>query len=298
MRIAITGSSGLIGTTLSRALAAAGHQVRRLVRGTPTDDSQRQWNPSDGVLDPADLAGLDAVVHLGGPGIGDRRWTGARKQLVRQQRIEATGLLAGAIAAADPVPPVLLSASAIGWYGDTGDREVDETSEPGTGFLADLCVDWEAAATPATEAGTRVTYLRSGLVLAGNGGMLGRIRPLFAAGLGGRLGSGEQYWSWISLADEIAAIVFLLTHDLAGPVNLTGPEPVTNAEFTKVLGQLLHRPTLAAVPGPALRLAVGEFAEEAILAGQRVLPHRLQEAGFEFRHHDVHDALQWALSAR
>lgn len=297
MRIAITGSSGLIGSTLVRTLSASGHDVRRLVRSRPTDGMQVQWAPGAGPLDPGVLAGLDAVINLAGPGLGDRRWTAQRKAELRAARIDATTTIATAIAAADPPPAVLLSASAIGWYGDTADREVDETAAPGSGFLADLAADWEAATEPATAAGTRVSHLRTGLVLAGGGGLLGRIRPLFRLGLGGKLGSGAQYWSWISLADEVAAITHLLAKDIPGPVNLTGPAPVTNAEFTRVLGGLVHRPTLASVPASALRAVLGDFADEGVLTGQRVMPAKLSQAGFDFRHKDVRSALAWALSS-
>ncbi|MEN3359001.1 MAG: uncharacterized protein V7637_2983 [Mycobacteriales bacterium] len=293
MKIAITGASGLIGSALGPALEGAGHTVVALVRRAPRA-GEVGWDPARRQLNPADLAGLDAVIHLAGAGIGDRRWSETYKRTLLDSRVDGTTTLSEAIAAAEPRPPVLLSASAVGWYGDTGDRAVDETAPGGSDFLGELCRRWEEATHPAAAAGVRVVHLRSGLICATKGGLLGRLLPLFRLGLGGKLGSGAQYWSWISLADEIGAIRYLLDSDVSGPVNLTGPEPVTNAEFTKALGRVLGRPTVAAVPRIALRIAVGEFADRGILAGQRVLPKVLESRGYPFQHQTVDAVLRWA----
>ncbi|TQS30850.1 TIGR01777 family oxidoreductase [Microbispora sp. KK1-11] len=296
MTTVVTGSSGLLGTALVRALRADGHEVRRLVRRAPAGPDERFWDPAGGVLDPGALEGADAVVHLAGAGIGDRRWSEAYKRELVESRVSGTRALAEALARADGGPRVLLSASAIGFYGDTGDRAVDESAPPGTGFLADLVRGWEAATAPAEEAGVRVTPLRTGLVLSGRGGALARMLPIFKMGAGAVLGSGRQYVSWISLPDWVDAVRFLLAHELAGPVNLTAPEPVTNAEYTAALAKALRRPTMP-LPAPrlALRLALGEFAEEALLAGQRVLPRRLLDAGHRFAHPTVGEALAAVL---
>jgi hypothetical protein len=295
MRIAITGSSGLIGTALRLRFAADRYQIVRIVR-REAGPGDVHWDPAAGELDPAALNEVDAVINLAGAGIGTHRWTAAYRRKIHDSRVAATTTLSRAIAAADNRPRVLLSASAVGWYGDTGDRITDEKGKPGSGFLADLCADWEAATEPARAAGTRVATLRSGLVLAPHGGMLGRLRPLFAFGAGGRMGTGRQYWPWISLLDELEAIRFLLDHDIAGPVNLTGPEPVSNAEFTKTLGAILHRPTLLTVPAFALRLALGGFADEGVLISQRIVPTVLTDAGFTHTHRTLEQALRWATS--
>ncbi len=301
MRIAVTGSSGLVGTELVRTLQADGHEVRRLVRRTPRTADEHRWDPAHRQLDDGVLADVDAVVNLAGVGIGDKRWTDAYKREVVDSRVDSTSTVSAALAqaaAADPDRPrVLLSASAVGYYGDGGDQVLDESSPAGTDFLADVCVQWEAATAPAEAAGLRVAHLRTGLVL-GRGGMMAKLRPLFQLGVGGKLGSGDQWWPWISLRDEVDAIRFLLTADVAGPVNLTGPEPVTNAAFTEALGRVLHRPTLLPVPGFALSAVLGEFAQLGVLAGQRALPRVLMEAGFTFTHGDVESALRWALDQR
>jgi uncharacterized protein len=295
MRIAITGSSGLIGTALRLRFAADRYQIVRIVRREAGPGDVR-WDPATGDLDPTALNDVDAVINLAGAGIGARRWTPAYQRKIHDSRTSATATLSRAIAAANNPPRVLLSASAVGWYGDTGDRPTDENGKQGSGFLADLCADWEAATEPAREVGTRVVTMRSGLVLAPHGGMLARLRPLFALGVGGRMGSGRQYWPWISLLDELEAIRFLLDHGLSGPVNLTGPEPVSNAEFTRTLGTILHRPTLLSVPSFALRAALGGFADEGVLISQRVVPTALIEAGFTHTHRTLEQALRWATS--
>jgi uncharacterized protein (TIGR01777 family) len=298
MKVAVTGSSGLIGSHLVPALRADGHDVLRLVRRTPRTADEHRWDPQHRRIDPALLADVDAVVNLAGVGIGDRRWTAKYKQDVLSSRVDATRTVSEAMAtaaAADPARPrVLLSGSAVGWYGDTGDRVVDERAPAGRDFLSAVCSQWEEAAAPAADAGVRVALLRTGLVL-GPGGLLGRLAPLFRLGVGGRLGSGRQYWPWISLADEVDAIRFLLTAPMAGPVNLTAPTPVTNSEFTRALARVVHRPAALPVPGLALRLVVGEFAPVGILAGQRAVPARLQDAGFTWTHEDLDAALRTAL---
>lgn len=298
MTIIVTGSSGLLGSALVRALRAEGTRVVSLVRRAPQSPDESFWNPARGLLDPAVLRGAAAVVHLAGAGIGDRRWNDDVKREVVRSRVEGTRTLVRALTESASRPPALLSASAIGFYGDTGDREVDETSPPGEGFLArDVVVPWEAETVPAEEAGMRVARLRTGLVLSADGGMLPRILPIFKLGLGAPLGSGRQYWSWISIDDWVLAVQRVLEDpDISGPVNLTAPEPVTNAEFTRELGRAVHRPVMPlAVPGFVLRTAIGGFAEEGVLTGQRVLPRRLLEAGHTFRHMHLGDALAAVL---
>ena len=300
MKIAVTGSSGTVGSALVPALRADGHEVVRVVRRPPQQADEVRWDPAGHELDPALLADVDAVVHLAGVNVGSRRWTQRRREAIVGSRVDGTGTVADALAgaaAAAPRPRVLLSASAVGWYGDTGDREVDETAPPGGGFLAAVCRRWEASTAAAERAGMRVVHLRSGLVCAPKGGLLGPLLPLAKAGLAGPMGSGRQWWPWISLADEVGAIRHLLTRDdVSGPVNLTAPEPLTNRDFTRVLGRVLHRPTVLRVPGIALRLAVGEFAPEGILAGQRALPRVLQRTGYAFQHPTAEQALRWVTA--
>ncbi|MEV6780862.1 TIGR01777 family oxidoreductase [Streptomyces syringium] len=297
MRIAITGSTGLIGTALVRSLEADGHQVVRLVRRPPQREGEVTWDPKGGRVDTGGLAGCEAVVHLAGAGIGDHRWTAAYKRELHDSRVLGTATLAEAVAALPTPPRVLISGSAVGIYGDTGDRAVDESTPPGHGFLADLCQEWEAAAGPAVEAGVRTVFARTGLVVARGGGAWGRLFPLFELGLGGRLGSGRQYWSFIALRDHIAALRHLLdTPGLSGPVNLTAPAPVTNREVTAAMGRVLRRPTLFTVPTPALKLVLGEMSTD-VLASQRVLPRRLLDSGFDFAFPDIEGALRAALTA-
>jgi uncharacterized protein len=298
MRIAMTASTGLIGTALAGTLSADGVDVLRLVRREPTGPQELRWDParSDGGLDPAALSGLDAVVHLSGAPIAKGRWTAARKRELRGSRIGSTAALTRAIAAAPQPPPVLLVASAIGWYGDTGNRAVDESAPAGSGFLADLVRDWEAAAQPARDAGIRVVHLRSGVVLSRRGGMLRPLLPVFRLGLGARFGTGGQYLSWILLDDHIRASRFLLDGQLTGPVNLTAPEPATNAEFTVALAGQLHRPAVLRVPAPPLRAALGELAGE-LLGSCRVLPAKLAAAGFTFGQAQIGPAIAAALRA-
>ena len=310
MRIVIAGSSGLIGTALGSALRAD-HDVLRLVRRRPVATDERGWDPPAGHLDDGALDGADAVVNLCGVNVGDRRWSGAFKQQIRDSRIEPTDVLARAVA--ERGVRTLVNASAIGYYGDTGDTVVDESSPMGSdslhrpggsdslhrpggrAFLAEVCRDWEAATRPAKDAGARVVLLRTGVVLARSGGLMRRLLPVFRFGLGGRLGSGRQYLPWISLDDEVGAIRLLIENDAVhGPVNLTGPDPVTNAAFTRELSAVLGRPAPWVVPAFALRLAVGELAVEA-LTGQRAVPRVLQEHGYRFVHPTVRAALEAAV---
>lgn len=291
MRVIIAGSSGLIGTSLVSELRGAGHEVLRLVRRPPAGTDERQWNPPAGTIQDGALDGVDAVVNLCGAGIADKRWTEARKQMLRDSRNVPTEVLAAAVA--ERQIPTLINASAVGYYGDGGDTMLTESAANGDGFLGLLCREWEAATEPAAKAGARVLRLRTGLVLTKGGGLLGPLRPLFNFGLGGRLANGGQYWPWISLADELAAIRFCLEHDdISGPVNLTGPDPVTNREFTKEFANSLGRPAPWVIPGFALHLVFGtEMAREAMLAGQRALPRVLEGAGFTFRHATLRAAL-------
>ncbi|MGW7415962.1 TIGR01777 family oxidoreductase [Streptomyces sp. NPDC054863] len=297
MRIAITGSTGLIGTALVRSLRTDGHEVVRLVRRPARAGDEVTWDPKRSYVDTHGLVGCEAVVHLAGAGIGDHRWTDAYKRELRESRLLGTAAVAEAVASLDTPPRVFVSGSALGYYGETGDRAVDEEAPPGDGFLPSLCVEWEEAAAPAEEAGIRTVFPRTGLVVARGGGAWGRLFPIFRAGLGGRLGSGRQYWSFIALHDEVAALRHLIdTESLSGPVNLTAPEPVTNREVTAAMGRVLHRPTLFAVPEPALRIALGELAGD-VLGSQRVVPRRLLESGFAFAFPTVDDAIGAALRA-
>lgn len=292
MKVAITGASGLIGTALRASLRADGHAVVSLVRRPARSADEFEWDPRAGRLDPGCLADVDGIVHLAAASVSTRRWTERRKRKLLASRVDGTTTVARALAQADPRPRFLVSASAIGFYGDTGDQTVDETAPAGTGTLPELCIRWEAAAQPASDAGVRVTLARSGLVLSRRGGLMAPVLPLFWCGLGGRLGSGRQYWSWISLTDEVAALRMLMDSDLSGPVNLTSPTPVTNAEFTKTLGSAMGRPTVLPVPGFALTLVLGDFASEGCLAGPRAVPRVLNEAGFGFTHPTLRTALE------
>lgn len=295
--VAIAGSSGLIGSALTAALRAADHRVLRIVRRAPAHPDELHWNPENGELDPDTLNDVDAVVNLCGVNIGKRRWSGAFKQSLRDSRIAPTEVLAHAVAEAGV--QTLVNASAVGYYGNTKDRVVDETDRAGTGFLAQLCQDWEAATLPAQYGGARVVLARTGLVFSPAGGALGRLRPLFRAGLGARLGNGRQYMSWITLEDEVRALLFAIADpSLSGPVNMTGPAPVTNAEFTTSFGRAVNRPTPLMVPGFAVRTALGELADEGLLIGQRAIPSALERAGFEFHHNTIGEALSYATASR
>ncbi|MFD9357503.1 TIGR01777 family oxidoreductase [Streptomyces sp. NPDC060031] len=295
MRIAVTGSTGLIGHALAQNLRADGHEVVRLVRREPTAPDEAKWDPARGHVDPTALAGCEAVVHMAGAGVGDHRWTAAYKREIRDSRVNGTRAIADAVAAMPRPPAVFVSGSAIGYYGDTGDRAVDEDSPAGRGFLAEVCVEWEAAAAPARAAGVRTVFARTGLVVARQGGAWGQLFPVFRAGLGGRLGNGRQYWSHISLRDEIAALRHIIdTPSLEGPVNLTAPEPLTNRQVTAAMGRVLRRPAVIPVPALALKVALGQFAED-VLGSQRVRPARLLESGFVFRDPGIEDSIRAAL---
>ena len=295
--IAIAGSSGLIGSALTAALRAADHRVLRIVRRTPSNSDELHWNPENGEFDVDAISDVDAVVNLCGVNVGQRRWSGAFKQGLRDSRIAPTEVLAHAVAEAGVA--TLVNASAVGYYGNTKDRVVDENDRAGRGFLAQLCEDWEAATLPAQYSGARVVLARTGLVFAPGGGALGRLRPLFRTGLGARLGSGRQYMSWITLEDEVRALLFAISNTaLSGPVNMTGPAPVTNAEFTTAFGHAVNRPTPLMLPGFAVRVALGEFADEGVLIGQRAIPSALERAGFQFHHNTIGEALGYATAGR
>lgn len=290
MKIALTGASGLVGTALVTKLTTDGHQVIRLVRRGPAE-REEHWNPVSGI-EPNALQGVDAVVHLAGENIAEGRWTSEKKDRIRESRVRGTAAIARSLGAMNPPPPTLICASAIGYYGDRGDAELREDSEPGTGFLPDVCQAWEAAADPAREAGIRVVHVRFGVVLSGAGGALAKMLTPFKLGVGGRIGSGGQYMSWLSIDDATGIIQHALTTpDLAGPVNAVAPEPVTNTVFTKSLGRAVHRPTIFPMPAFVAKLAFGEMAEALLLASTRVLPERLEATGYEFRHRTIDDAL-------
>ena len=298
MQIAVTGSSGMIGSALCAALGDDGHDVVRVVRQSPAPPGTVHWDPEGDAIDAAGLEGLDAVVHLAGAGVGDHRWTDEYKREVHDSRSKGTDLLARTLAGLDRPPKVLLSASGIHYYGHRGDEVLtEESSGPGEGFLPGVVADWEAATEPASAAGIRTVMFRNGVVL-GRGGALGKMLPLFRLALGGRLGSGDQWMSWIALDDEIEAIVFLLEHDeIAGPVNFTAPNPVTNRDFTEALGRAVHRPAVVPVPRFGPRLLLGrELADEMLFFSIRALPARLEKAGFRFLRPDIDAGFKAALN--
>ena len=289
MRVAVTGSTGFLGSHLVADLTQDGHDVVRVRRpGT--------WDPEAGTIDAAAFEGVDAVVHLAGEGIAEKRWSDEQKRRILDSRTKGTTLLAETLAGLTTKPKVLLSGSAMGIYGDRGDEVLTETSAPGDGFLPDVCRAWEGAAQPAVDGGIRTAFLRTGLVLDPKGGALGKMLPLFKLGVGGRMGNGRQWWAWISIDDWVGAARFLLDHEVSGPVNLTGPEPVTNADFTKALAGVLHRPAALPVPafGPKLLLG-GELAENLLFTSLRVVPEVLEREGFAFQHRDVTSALRGVL---
>jgi uncharacterized protein (TIGR01777 family) len=298
MLIAIAGSSGLIGNALVDELRSHNAEVRRLVRRPTRGDDEVSWDPGRRSLDPAVLSGVDAVVNLAGANVGDKRLTTEYKRIIRDSRVDSTATLAEAAAAADTPPRVFVSASGSSFYGDTGDRVTDEQAPSGGGFLASVTRDWEAATAPAEKAGIRVVRMRTGLVCAPSGGLLAPLLPLFRLGVGGPLGSGRQYMPLVSLADQVAAIRFLISGDssaenVSGPVNVCSPAPVPNREFAKLLGRILHRPALIPVPKLAIRIVRGEIANE-IMDSQRVVPRALLAAGFAFSHPDAESILRWA----
>ncbi len=304
MNVLVTGSTGLIGTALTDRLVAGDHTVTRLARGaTVTGSASREvvWAPDRGQIDVAALerfGPFDGVVHLAGAGIGDRRWSAARKKVILDSRTESTRLLVDTMVRLSSPPPVLVSASAIGYYGVRGDEILTEESATGDGFLAEVCQAWEAAARPAADAGIRTVLLRTGIVLSPHGGAWGKQLPLFRLGLGGRMGGGNQYRSWITLEDEIGVVLHgLVDDDLHGPVNATSPEPATDAELAHAVGAVLHRPTVMVVPAAALRLVLGtEMAGQLVLGGQRVLPRALESRGFRFAHPSLDEAVRSVLA--
>jgi uncharacterized protein (TIGR01777 family) len=299
MKIAITGSQGLIGSALSPSLAEAGHQVVRVVRGTPAP-GEIGWDPGADEIDHSALDGIEAVIHLAGAGVGDHRWSDSYKHEILRSRTEGTATLVAALVGLPTPPRTLLSASAVGVYGVRGDEVLTERSDPGLGFLADVCAQWEAATAPAADAGIRVLRLRTGVVLSAAGGALRKQLLPFKLGLGARLGRGDHFLSWITRRDLVRAVHFLLGHeDIAGPVNLTSPGPESNATFTTALGRALHRPARLVVPRALLRLAVGnEMTAEFLLASQRVVPQYLVDSGFTFIDASLDGALRVALQDR
>ena len=296
MKIVISGASGLIGTQLVTTLKSSGHEVVQLVRRTAAA-GQIMWDPKSGKLDPASLEGCDAVIHLSGAGIGDKRWSDAYRKEILDSRTATTLLLANTIASLQRKPSVFLSGSAIGIYGARGDEQLTETSAHGTGFLADVCEQWEAAAKPAIDAGVRTVFLRTGIVLSPKGGALKKLLPLFRLGVGGKFGNGKQWQSWISMDDEVASIIHLLTANVSGAVNLTAPQPVTNAEFTKVLARVVKRPAIVPVPTFAPKILLGgELADALLFTGQRVMPQALTASGYVFKHSTLESALRSLLT--
>jgi uncharacterized protein len=297
MDVLISGASGLIGTALARTFVSNGHRVVRLRRGGATNENEVGWDPDAGLIDAPALEGIDAAVHLAGEGIGDKRWSDEQKQRILESRTRGTELLVNALASRERKPRVLVSASAIGYYGDRGDEVLVETSEPGSDFLADVCKQWEAASVPAQDAGIRTVNVRTGIVLAREGGALARMLTPFRLGIGGRIGSGTQYMSWVSIDDEVGAIMHALENDnVRGPMNATGPNPVTNREFTATLGHVLHRPTVLPTPLAPLRLLYGpELVSSLLLFSQRVEPSVLRATGYEFRHPSLEAALRAVL---
>jgi uncharacterized protein len=298
MRVLISGAGGLVGIALQERLQQEGHQVGRLLRrGKPERALDALWNPTRQQIDPGCLERVDALIHLAGENIAARRWSTEQKQRILSSRVTGTEFLAKTLAAMANPPKVLLCASAIGYYGDRGADILTEESSPGRGFLSEVCVAWESASSSARHRGIRVAHMRFGVVLSGRGGALARMLLPFRLGFGGRIGSGAQFMSWIALSDAVDAIGFLLSGDISGPVNLVSPNPVTNAHFTRSLGKALHRPTLFPVPAFALRLGLGEMADELLLAGSRALPKRLLDAGFQFQYPDLESALHALLQA-
>ncbi|HEY6114155.1 MAG TPA: TIGR01777 family oxidoreductase [Gaiellaceae bacterium] len=297
MKVVVSGASGLIGSELVPALRASGHEVIRLVRSEVAGVDEVAWNPAAGSLDAHLLEGVDAIVNLSGENIG-QRWTASRKREILDSRLAATGLLAQTAVALDPRPSVFVSAGGVGVYGDRGDEIVTEESTLGTGFEADVVRAWEAAAAPARDAGIRVVNFRQGMVLAKEGGALARMLLPFKLGVGGRVGSGKQWWTWVAIDDVTAAYGFVLGHEIDGVVNLAAPNPVTNAQFADALGKALGRPTILPTPAFAIRALFGEMGEDVLLCGRRALPARLIEAGFTFSAPTIETALSHVLTSR
>ncbi len=295
MNVLISGATGLIGSALTAELKDGGHRVIPLSRSRTSGDAIR-WDPASGALDASRLEGIDAAVHLAGESIAEGRWTPEKKRRIMESRREGTRLLAETLAGLSGPPGVMVSASAVGYYGDRGNELLREESEPGSDFLAEVCKAWEAAADPARGAGIRVVHPRMGIVLSTKGGALGRTLPIFKLGVGGRIGSGRQWWSWVTLDDVVGIIIHALEDgSVEGPVNVGSPNPLTNAEYTKVLGKVLNRPAVFPLPAPVARLALGEVADALLLASQRMEPAKLKETGYEFRHPELEGALRHLL---
>ena len=297
MKIMVTGATGLVGTQLLALLQKDGHEVVTLTRRSPRNSSERQWDPA-GQLSAETLAGIEAIVHLAGENIGEGRWTAAKKQRIRDSRVIGTRLLAKAAADSGGTVQSFICASAIGFYGNRGNEELKEDSTPGTGFLPDVCREWEAATEPAQQAGIRVVNVRLGVVLSQAGGALAKMLLPFKMCVGGIVGSGSQYWSWLTVDEAAHIFRFAIENgDLRGPVNAVSPQPVTNSEFTKALGRALHRPTIFPLPAFMARIVLGEMADDLILGSTRVLPARLQAAGYQFRHPEIGEALASAINS-
>jgi uncharacterized protein (TIGR01777 family) len=296
MDVAVTGSTGLIGTALVDRLRAGGHRVRRLVRpGRTPGPGEVRWDPTSGAVDLDGLAGIDAVVHLAGAGVGDHRWTQSYRAQILDSRVSGTRTIVRAMGELEPRPSVLVSASAVGWYGDRGDELLTEASGPGTGFLSEVAQAWEDEANRATDAGIRVVTTRTGILLSRKGGALSRLLPLVKAGLAGPLGSGRQWWSWVTLDDDLRAIEFLLTNPVSGPVNITGPQPARQRDVVRALAGAANRPSVLPTPAFAMRIALGPMTDDMILASQRAVPAALGQSGFEFTHDDLDAAADWVL---
>jgi uncharacterized protein (TIGR01777 family) len=301
MKILVSGAGGLVGSALTPSLTDEKHQVLRLVRSPAQVPAQvmagtARWNPIRGEMDPSELTGVEGVIHLAGENISSGRWTAAKKAAIRDSRVKGTRLLAETLTKLSPPPRVLVAASAIGFYGDRGEENLHEGSPVGEGFLPEVCQAWEAATQPAKDSGVRVVHLRFGVILSPAGGALAKMLFPFRMGVGGKLGAGDQYMSWITLDDAVGAIYHALTNPtLQGPVNVVAPTPVTNSQFTKTLGRVLSRPTLFPLPAPAARLAFGEMADALLLASTRVAPIRLEESGYRFRYRELEPALRHLL---
>lgn len=298
LRVLLSGASGMVGSALQTALVRRGDTVVRLVRREPAGPGELRWDPAAAVpAQPEALEGFDAAIHLSGANLAARRWTEGYRREIVASRVDSTRALATMLARLHKPPRKLLAASAIGFYGDRGNEAVDEHSPPGSGFLAEMCRDWEDAAEAAETAGIRVVHLRSGVALAPHDGALAKMLPLFRLGLGGRLGSGKQWISWIALSDLVAAVLFVLdSNEVTGAVNLTSPQPVTNTELTRALGRVLHRPAVLPAPAFALRLVLGPMADEALMLSTRVVPSKLIAAGFRFEHPGIEGALRAVIS--